>query len=145
MLELNTRADQMNADNRSRTHLAIHTLEAIVDRSLTADEEEASVRHLQACSTCRSRLRERLARAPLSSEHPATQLLEEADEWSRYANAGEEATVAERDFLRAHGVNPAYQRAGVLVEEYPDGSVRPIADADQVPKAPLFELAIRSH
>lgn len=67
---------------------------------------------------------------PLCHEQPLSEPLDALSEhsraWAAMSAAGVAATAAERASLLAQGIAPVYQKDGVVVEELPDGSIRPL-------------------
>jgi len=57
----------------------------------------------------------------------------ETDAWTalqeKYTQAGEEATVMAHNRLREQGIGIVYEQDGVVVEELPDGTIRPFVSA----------------
>jgi hypothetical protein len=63
---------------------------------------------------------------PIPEEEAVEEELTQTREWAQMAAAGEAATKAARASLHEKGIYPVYLKDGVLVEELPDGSTRPV-------------------
>ena len=123
----------LRADDNSSSHLDLETMELVLRQQPERDIPPFVRRHLLDCPQCRLALRSRLETLSTTvgdeSLRTAFKLLESADEWARMAEAGREATRTARAGLQQKGIRPVYRKAGVLVEELPDGNTRPVESA----------------
>ncbi len=120
-------ADLLQMKDNLDAHFSSAVMERFLDQKLDTSAQEIVLRHLQRCAYCRSFAYNCLQVTGAEASHPAFSLLERAAVWERMAAAGEAATKAARAYLHEKNIGAVYRKDSVIVEEAPDGVVRPLA------------------
>jgi hypothetical protein len=89
--------------------------------------------HLLDCSDCRDALRELLQQRPADQAEEAREYLTKADRWGPWAAAGLRTAAAVRAEMHGKGLPVVYMKDGIIVNEYPDGSILPCTNSMLTP------------
>jgi hypothetical protein len=110
-------------------HLVYEEAEEYVDERLPGEDDYTRLeKHLWECEFCRGIIADLLQLSEGERERPR-QFLDRVERYQRLSAAAAAAGATVRARLQRHGGRLVYEQDGVLVEELPDGSVRPLDDA----------------
>lgn len=117
-------------------HLAYEERAGYVDGVLPGEPDYVLLEeHLWGCECCRGMVAE-LLQSRHTAPHRARAFLERFERFQRLSAAGAATEDLVRARLREHGGKLTYEREGVLIQELPDGSTRPLAAASMASEYP---------
>src|SRR6266542_3760381 len=105
---------------------------------LLPDEADFALveRHLWDCPLCRGAVADLLQQSANAGSTRARRFLERVERYESLRDVAERTAEDVRARHRQHGVSLVYEKDGELIEEMPDGEIRPFDPASVLPSEP---------